>query len=373
MKRRLLKLSIVFLAGIAILVVGAGIYMQQPKFGALPKGEYLEKMKKSPNYVDGQFVNLTPTPQFREGITTFSATFSFLFKEKIRPAPVQPVPTVKTNLLELDKQKDIVIWLGHSSYYMQIGGKSLLVDPVLSESAAPLAFLNRAFAGANPYNLEDIPEIDYLLITHDHWDHLDYPTVTALKEKTKNVFCPLGVAGYLEQWGFAREIIYEGDWFDMFEPEQNFSVTILPARHFSGRTLERNKTLWAGYAIITPGRKIFISGDGGYSEHFKQIGDSFNGFDLAILENGQYDERWPYVHMTPEQAAQAAEDLQAKTVLPAHAGKFSIANHPWDEPFERIAKACQGKPFKLLTPMIGQPVELGNEQQSFSHWWEDIK
>lgn len=373
MQKKFKKIVLPLAAGLAGTVMIAGLYLQQPKFGNTPKGAYLEKMKKSPNYIGGKFVNLVPTPQFREGTTMFSATSSFVFSEKTRPAPAQSVPTVKTDLLALPVKKDIAVWLGHSSYYLQIAGKRILVDPVLSSSAAPLPFLNRSFEGADIYAPEDFPDIDYLLITHDHWDHLDYPTVMALKSKIKKIISPLGVGGYFEQWGFARDIIHEGDWYDSFQLDKDFSVTIAPARHFSGRLFERNKTLWSGYAIITPGRKVFISGDGGYAGHFKEFGDKFSGFDLAIIENGQYDARWPYIHMMPEEAAQACEDVQTKAALPAHAGKFSIANHAWDEPFERIDRASKTKQFRLLTPKIGELIDLEDENQHFDKWWQQIK
>lgn len=218
-----------------------------------------------------------------------------------------------------------------------------------------------------------MPEIDYLLITHDHWDHLDYPTISALKPKIKQVICGLGVGAYFEQWGFASGLIHEADWFTSLDLENDFTVHVLPARHYSGRMLTRNKTLWSSLALATPERQIFFSGDSGYGPHFKQIGEGFNGFDLVILDSGQYDKNWPYVHMTPEEAVQAAEDLRGKALLPAHVGKFSIANHPWDDPFQRIAAASQNKNYRLFTPMIGEPVELANEQHVFSPWWEGVK
>ncbi|MCX7781999.1 MAG: MBL fold metallo-hydrolase, partial [Negativicutes bacterium] len=174
--------------------------------------------------------------------------------------PTTSIPTVKTDLKTLDKDKDIVVWLGHSSYFMQLGGKRILIDPVFSPSAAPVSFANKAFDGTNPYTAEDMPEIDYLLISHDHWDHLDYPTVTALKPKIKNVICGLGVGSYFEQWGFDTKHILEADWFTALELENDFTIHVLPARHFSGRLFSRNKTLWTGFALATPERRIFYSG-----------------------------------------------------------------------------------------------------------------
>jgi L-ascorbate metabolism protein UlaG (beta-lactamase superfamily) len=254
-----------------------------------------------------------------------------------------------------------------------LGGKRILIDPVFSSSAAPVSFANKAFAGTNLYTAEDMPEIDYLLISHDHWDHLDYPTIIAMQPKIKNVICGLGVGAYFEQWGFEERRIHEADWFTTLEMERDFVVHVLPARHFSGRLLIRNKTLWTAFALITPNRRIFYSGDGGYGPHIKKIGEMLHGFDVAIMENGQYDKQWPYIHMMPEEVAQAAEELNAKALLPGHSGKFAIANHSWDEPFKRITDASRNKNYRLLTPIIGEPVDLENQQQIFSRWWENVK
>ncbi|VBB08607.1 metallo-beta-lactamase [Lucifera butyrica] len=363
---------IVLLISLVIGSLGIGLYLQQPKFGKLPDGPYLERIKSSPNYVDGQFQNLVPTPRLAEETSSASMLWHFLFAKKARLAPTEDIPSVKTDLLALDQSQDVVISLGHSSYFVQLGGKRMLIDPVFSHYAAPVSFANRAFAGTNPYTADDMPEIDYLIISHDHWDHLDYPTSITLKPKVKYVVCPLGVGAYFEQWGFEEKRIQEADWFNAVEIEKDLTIYVLPARHFSGRLLTENKTLWAGFALVTPERRIFYSGDGGYGPHFKKIGEMFSGFDLAIMENGQYDKRWPYIHMMPEEVSQAAEEVGAKVVLPAHSGKFSLANHAWDEPLKRITLASQNRKYRLITPKIGEKVEIENQQQIFSHWWEGI-
>lgn len=373
MKRWVGKMLLALLISLIVIFFGIGLYIQQPKFGTLPQGARLEKIQGSPNYVDGKFQNLIPTPQFSEGNSTASIWWYFLFEEKERLRPTASIPSKKTDLKALDKGRDVVVWLGHSSYFLQLGGKRVLIDPVLSSYAAPVSFVNKAFAGTNEYAAEDMPEIDYLLISHDHWDHLDYPTIIALKPKVKNVVCGLGVGSYFEEWGFDTKLIHEADWFTALEFENNFIVHVLPSRHFSGRLLRRNKTLWNGFAVVTPERRVFYSGDGGYGPHFKKIGEMLGGFDLAIMENGQYDKNWPYIHMLPEEAARAAEDLKAKALLPGHSGKFAIANHPWDEPFKRITEASRSKQYALYTPMIGEPVELEKPPQQFSRWWEKVE
>jgi len=372
MKAWFKKMLAVSLMGLVALPVGTLFYLQQPKFGKAPGGVRLERIEESPNYVGGKFQNLVPTPQI-VGESRSSIWLKFLFSQKEHPVPIDSIPSVKTNLKTLEKDKDAVVWLGHSSYFMQFGGKRILIDPVFSSSAAPVEFANRAFAGTSLYSAADIPEIDYLLISHDHWDHLDYPTVMSLKPKIKNVVCGLGVGAYFEQWGFAKEIVREADWFDSLEMDKDFVIHVLPARHFSGRLLTPNKTLWTSFALETQNKRIFYSGDGGYGPHFKEISEMFDGFDLAIMENGQYDKNWPYIHMMPEEVALASEELNAKALLPGHSGKFSIANHSWDDPFKRITEASTDKHYRLLTPIIGEPVELENKQQTFSHWWEGLR
>lgn len=358
---------------IGLLALGIGLYLQQPKFGALPEGERLEEIRSSPHYINGQFENLVPTPQIIGGGNFVSASWNYLFTKKERTAPMNAIPSIKTDLVQLDKNKDVVIWLGHSSYFIQLEGKTILVDPVFSPSAAPIPYVNKAFDGTNPYTATDMPAIDYLLITHDHWDHLDYPTIASLQPKIKNVISGLGVGAYFAQWGFTNAQIQEADWNTSLKLENDITVHVLPARHYSSRLLTKNKTLWAGFALTTPRQRIFISGDSGYGPHFKEIGERFDGFDLVLLDSGQYNPNWPYIHMNPEEAAKAAVDLNAKAFLPAHIGKFSLAYHPWDEPYQRVTEASLNKNYRLLTPIIGDAVDLENRTQHFPRWWEAVQ
>jgi L-ascorbate metabolism protein UlaG (beta-lactamase superfamily) len=361
------------LAAVVVVIASGYAYLQHPKFGRLPAADRLQLIEASPNYADGQFRNRVSTPMFADGTSFISVLVGNLFQERRGLTPPVRLPSVKTDLNSLDRAVDTVVWLGHSSYFVQLGGRRILVDPVFSPAAAPLPSANKAFDGTNGYGAEDMPELDYLLITHDHWDHLDYPSVRALEPKTRHVVAGLGVGAHFEHWGYPREKIREADWFDVVQPEPGFAIHVLPARHYSGRLLTRNRTLWGAYALETAGRRIFISGDTGYGPHIAEIGRRFGGFDLAVLDLGQYDSRWPYIHMTPEEAARAAEELGAKALLPAHVGKFSLARHSWDEPFRRIVAASEAKPFRLLTPRIGDPVRIGNESQRFAYWWETLE
>ena len=184
---------------------------------------------------------------------------------------------------------------------------------------------------------------------------------------------PLGVGVYFEQWGYAQDKVREGDWYDKLAIDNNFAVHLTPARHYSGRALTRNKTLWAGFVLESGQRRILLGGDSGYGPHFKELGQRFGSFDLVALDMGQYDPRWPYIHMTPQEASQATQDLNAKALLPAHVGRFSLARHSWNEPFERILAESQGKPYRLATPRIGEALHLDRTEQRFSTWWRAVK
>lgn len=351
------------------LAVGACVFVNQPQFGQQSAESNLESIANSPNYYDGEFHNLTPTSVLSDDSSTFSILMSNLFSSPVRLRPETPVPTIETALKKMDKNADQVLWLGHSSCFVQLEGETILIDPVFSDYASPLPFINKAFEGTNIYTADDMPEIDYLLITHDHWDHLDYPTVMALKSKVKHVICPLGVGAHFEKWGYAREKIQESDWYNRIKLAEELIIHVLPARHYSGRMATKNQTLWAGFTLETGKRRLFFSGDSGYGPHFAEIGRKFAGFDLVFLDCGQYDKRWAYIHMNPEEAVRAAKDLQAKALLPAHVGKFTIARHPWDEPFIRITEASKRGNIRLLTPRIGEQIFLDKIQTEMSQWW----
>jgi L-ascorbate metabolism protein UlaG (beta-lactamase superfamily) len=256
---------------------------------------------------------------------------------------------------------------------MKINGKKFLVDPVLSGSVSPIYFTTRAFKGTDPYTVADIPSIDYLIITHDHWDHLDYRTLLNLKLKVNNIITPLGVGNDFIHWGFSKFIITETDWGDRTNLGEGFTLHTTPARHFSGRAFIRNQTLWASYVLETPTMKLFIGGDGGYDTHFKDIGERFGSFDLAILEDGQYNKNWKYIHMSPNEVLQAAKDLNAKRLIPVHNSKFTLSIHPWFEPLELITRLNTKVGMNLVTPRIGEQVNLTDQTQVFKEWWKDVR
>ncbi|MDD2700808.1 MAG: MBL fold metallo-hydrolase [Sideroxydans sp.] len=357
---------------VVALALGIWAYLQHPKFGKLPEGERLAVLERSPHYAEGVFSNLVATPMFADDRNFMSVLLSNVSNRASNLRPNIALPAIKTDLKALDARRDTMVWLGHSSFFVVFAGKRILIDPVFSPYAAPVSFSTRAFEGTSIYTADDMPEIDVLLITHDHWDHLDYASVTALMPKVKRVFVPLGVGAYLEYWGYAKDKIAEADWYDKLELEHGVAIHAIPSRHYSGRTLNRNRTLWAGFVLESATRRILFGSDSGYGPHYAELGQRFGSFDLVALDMGQYDANWPYIHMTPEEASQAAVDLNARTLLPAHIGRFSIANHAWDEPFERIVAASGGKPYRLATPRIGEPVMLDQKEQQFSSWWSEV-
>jgi L-ascorbate metabolism protein UlaG (beta-lactamase superfamily) len=357
---------------VIVLALYLPIFLRLPKFGKLPSGERLLKIKASSNFRNGSFQNQSITPDLTEGASYFSVLKKFLFEKKERAKPVDKIPSLKTDLLNLDINKDVLVWFGHSSYFMQVDGKRILVDPVLSGGASPVSFSTKAFKGTDVYTTEDIPVIDFLFISHDHWDHMDYETLLKLKPKIKTIICGLGTGEHLEYWGYSKNSIIERDWNEEIILDDGFVVNTVPARHFSGRGLKRNQSLWASFVLQTPTMKIFIGGDSGYDKHFAAIGKTFGPFDLVILENGQYDKSWKYIHMMPEEVLKAAKELNAKKLLAVHSSKFAIANHAWDEPLSRITELNKNFDIPLITPMIGEEVDLKDDSQVFTEWWKGI-
>ncbi|WP_374460261.1 MBL fold metallo-hydrolase [Chryseobacterium taeanense] len=347
------------------------IITSQEVFGSEAKGERLLKMQRSANFKNQQFHNLTYTPAIAEGFSMPKVMFNFLFGKKdplIKPS--DKIPSVYTDLKSLPKDQDVFIWLGHSSYYIQTDGISFLIDPVLSSYGSPFRFFNKAFSGADIFKPEDIPAIDYLVITHDHYDHLDYPTVKAIKDRVAKVILPLGVGAHLERWGFDVDQLMEEDWGAEVNLKNNSKIIFTPARHFSGRKMKRNVTLWTSYILETPTKKIFLGGDSGYDTHFKMIGEKYGPFDFAIMENGQYNEAWKYIHALPEDVIQASIDVRAKNIIPVHSSKFALALHPWNEPLQQVTNLAKNKDLHILTPMIGEPVDLNSSSYHFGNWWE---
>lgn len=336
-------------------------------FGKNPSGSRLQRIEQSPNYRNGQFQNVEQTAVMAD------VSFVKILKEYFsKPSSVQPLgelPTTKVNLMTLDDAKPVIVWLGHSSYYFSFKGFRMLVDPVLSGNASPFSGIGKAFKGSDVYSVEDFPQLDVLLITHDHYDHLDYKTVLKLIPRVKRFVTALGVGSHLEYWGIESKKITELDWWEIVNINSEIKLSAAPSRHFSGRLFKRAKTLWASFVLEIYDQKIYLGGDSGYGKHFKMIGEKYSGFDLAILDSGQYGKGWPLIHMIPEETVQAGRDLNASVVLPVHWSKFVLSVHPWNEPIKRFVQAAEQAEFKTVTPMIGQPLWY-QESAAVPAWWE---
>ena len=358
------------LTGIIVLFVIVAVTLfiiRLPVFGRLPQGERRARILADPHCIKGSFENLSPTPVKPDDVSYFTIIRSILKKNK-SSTPDHVLPSVKPDFSSA-RTGTKIIWFGHSSYYLQAAGLKILVDPVFSKTTSPFSFVgNTNYPGMDFVHAADFPELDVVLLTHDHYDHLDYPTILKLKSKTRVFITSLGVGSHLERWGIPKTSIRELAWNEKMMLKEGVSIRALTARHFSGRLFKRNKTLWSSFILRTPTRRIYLGGDSGYDSHFAEIGDKYGPFDLAVLECGQYNAYWPYIHMFPEQTVQAAMDLHARVLLPVHWGKFTLAQHDWDEPIERAMAASKGADVQLTTPLPGQSVWLQDELP-VSTWW----
>jgi len=360
---KIMWVLVIVVFALAAIVAGG---LAHPAFGVY-RHVSKEKIERSPNYYDGMFQNQEPTPQFTgkgsrktaaEPLKVESRKTASLKEGRV---PKKPIEAVKTDLKALPTDSDWLVWFGHSSYLFCLNGKRFLVDPVLKPEF-PSSLMLKAFPGTDIYRPEDLPTIDVLIVTHEHWDHMDYATLRDIRTKVQTVVCPLGIADYLRYWGYSDEQIIEMDWYDNSQLSiinSQLSITCLPSRHFSNRLLgARNQTLWASFLIEAGGRKVYIGGDGGYDKRFREIRERFGKIDLAFLENGQYNENWRYIHTTPEGLEQAMLDLQAEQYFTVHHDKFALAMHPWQEPENNARTIATKHHIRLLDAKIGEKVDF---------------
>ncbi|AHJ98787.1 MBL fold metallo-hydrolase [Hymenobacter swuensis] len=372
--RRLVKLTgrlaLVLLA--VLVVAGVAFANLSPELGGKPTKAERAAYARTGRYVDGEFRNLEPT-EVMTGGSTFSVLWSFLFTKVPNAAPAAPLPTQPLDSLSITrKTPDLVrvTWFGHSASLVEIGGKNILFDPMLSVKMGPLSWVTpKRYNPSLAITAEQLPAIDAVLISHDHYDHLDYQTILRLKDKVAHFYVPLGVGAHLRAWGVEASRVQELNWQDSVQLP-SLTIVSTPARHFSGRGLtNRNSTSWSSWVLKTPTHRVFYSGDGGYGQHFRAIGQQHGPFDLALLECGQYDANWAQIHMLPEQSVQAALDVRARTMLPVHWGAFTEAHHAWNEPVRRATAAAALHQLPITTPELGQPITLGQPLPQL-RWWE---
>lgn len=365
-KRKLMKIMLYLLMLIVVLGVGILLFTNiYPTFGSNPSKEQKEVYETFANYEDGKFIN---QPSELPASNAMSESDS----ASDETSPTGQIPVFGIDWDQIYDKKDSLTWLGHSAFILSLDNKKILIDPMLGPAASPVSFIGpKRYSDDFLDAVEEMPPIDAVFITHDHYDHLDYQSIKQLKSKVTHFFVPYGVGNHLMKWGVEKDKITEMNWWDETE-FQGLMIALTPAKHFSGRgILNRNSTLWGGWVIVGNQNRFYTSGDGGYDAHFKEIGNKYGPFDIALIEGSQYDSRWPDSHMQPEESVQANIDLRSENMLLMHWGAFTLARHSWSEPIERAVKEAEAKDVELLTPQIGYTLQL-NESLTIpvAGWWK---
>ncbi|QOR68724.1 MBL fold metallo-hydrolase [Cytobacillus suaedae] len=341
-----------------------------PVFGGTLRDEEKEFYSTFTNYVNGRFVNKSDLNMKMSPATIMTLIRDGLVGKEERK-PKKPLPVLFNN--KKITGEDSLTWFGHSTFLLTVDRKQILVDPMFGQTASPVSFLgSKRYSNEVLAIIEKLPPIDAVFITHDHYDHLDYPSILRLKEKVGHYFVPYGVGSHLLRWGVQKDKIREFNWWDELLWSE-ITLSFVPSQHFSGRGItNRDSTLWGGWVILGKSSRIYVSGDGGYGPHFKQIGDEYGPFDLTIVEGGQYDPRWSSVHMQPEESVQAHLDVRGRNMLLSHWGAFTLAHHGWKEPIERASVEAEAKGVKLITPKLGETVHIQSKMaNSTLPWWRE--
>ncbi|WNO71082.1 MBL fold metallo-hydrolase [Streptomyces sp. AM8-1-1] len=346
-------------------------------FGADPAGERMERIRRSPNFSDGTFQNPVGARTRPSGGSMVEFAKIYFQKEaRARRSPVGQVPLHATTLKDLEHPPVSglrLTWVGHSSVLAEIDGRRVLFDPVWGNRCSPFAFAGPKRLHPVPLPIASLGPVDVVVISHDHYDHLDMPSIKALASTDTAFAVPLGVGAHLERWGVPADRLRELDWNETTEVA-GIRLTATPARHFCGRGIRNQQhTLWASWAVAGPEHRIYHSGDTGYFPGFKDIGAEHGPFDATMIQIGAYSEYWPDIHMTPAEGMRAHLDLQggepSGVMLPIHWGTFNLAPHPWAEPGEGTAAAAAEAGARLALPRPGEPFEPTTENVPDEPWW----
>ncbi|MBR1715813.1 MAG: MBL fold metallo-hydrolase [Treponema sp.] len=291
--------------------------------------------------------------------------------------PKTALPVMKPSFSATPSENDFTItWFGHSSLLVQVAGKNILLDPVFSEKLSPVSWIGISRFTPCPVTVSDLPEIDLMILSHDHYDHLDYKVMKEISAKVKRVIVPLGVEAHLRKWKFDMDKVENLAWWEESVGEDGLTVACTPAQHFSGRWLTgRNQTLWASWVLKAGGKQIFYNGDSGFSSHYERIHEKYGDFDFALMECGQYNKRWASIHSFPEEGGDAMKILGARLAMPIHWGAFVLARHAWDDSVERFSRHAEETGLNFITPKIGETVDLTKEDlsQFQEKWWREIE
>jgi L-ascorbate metabolism protein UlaG (beta-lactamase superfamily) len=374
MIKKLLKLIKRIMIGIlsivgVITLVGVTFINISPQFGAGAKDQSLERIRKSPNFLNGAFKNQEKTTQN----TGFKwSTIPKFFTDGNNKVPYKELPVEKLSksYFENEPIQPRITWFGHSTVFVELEGMNIFIDPMMGDVPSPHPLLgSKRFQKELPISIDSLPNIDVVLISHDHYDHLDYGSIVKLKNKVEKFYVPLGIKAHLTNWGVNPNKINEFDWWESIN-YNGVEFVSTPARHFSGRGVtNRNSTLWCSWVVKSGYSSIFFSGDSGYGKHFKEIGDKYGPFDFSMMECGQYNEQWAQIHMMPEQTIQATIDIKSKLMMPIHWGAFKLSLHSWDDPILRASRKANELNVKITTPKIGESITLNTGNFPIDSWW----
>ena len=374
LRRVLIALGVLVVIILLVLVASTGWL---DALGARATGHRLARIQRSPNYRNGSFQNPEPTDLgLRGGTGNMLKRWFFGGEVRVPPGPI-PIVTLTRAAFEKPPASGLrATWLGHSTVLVEIDGGRVLFDPVWARRASPSSLVGPKRFHAPPSPLDQLPPLDAIVASHDHYDHLDRGVIKALVRDTAQsrarFIVPLGVGAHLEKWGVAPERITELDWFESTNVGA-LTLTATPARHFSGRSLgDRNHTLWASFAVTGPTHRVFHSGDTGPFGGFEKIGADHGPFDLTLIKIGAYGYNWPDIHLTPEQAVEAHVRLRGKLLLPIHWGTFNLAYHAWDEPAERVVAAATANGTQLVVPRPGESIEPSSAP-AVQPWWRNVR
>ncbi len=341
-----------------------------PQFGGSVIAAYRQKYARSPQWDGEKFVNQQET-----SVDIDLLKVPELIRENIQyhqaHTPDAPLPVVPFDRQAWAQSKSgfQFIWYGHAACLMRLDGQNFLIDPMFGPDASPVGPVHTQRFSKNTLDiLEELPELQAIFLTHDHYDHLDYQSILRLKGKTAHFYVALGVKRHLLRWGIAEGRITEFDWWEAGRLG-NIDFTFTPSRHFSGRSInDRAKCMWGGWAFHTPNHRIYWSGDGGYGPHCKEVGERLGPFDWAFVECGQYYKLWTQVHQLPEEAVKAVKDARAKIGLPVHWGAFKLAPHHWKERAERFCRAAAEQEVEFAVPRLGA-IYTTEDKLPQEHWW----
>ena len=364
-KRYAKLLSLLILGFVISILVSGTLFVNLSQQVGGEAGTY-----DSPNYRDEKFQNLIPTSISAQNSSFFSNLADYMVDDSQR-SPKTVLPTKKFQLEPLVSDEISITWFGHSTLLIRSQNVTILTDPIFGEqNTDPLFFGPTPFSFEHRYALNNLPPIDYVLISHDHYDHLDMATIKDLKDS--KFYVPLGVKSHLLRWGLAEENIQEFDWYEETKISDHLDIALTPAQHFSGRSLfDGDATLWGSWVINLNNQSLFFSGDSGYTEEFVEIGERYGPFDIAFLESGQYNLAWQDIHMFPAEVVQAGIDLNASIILPIHNSKYELSLHPWKEPLEKVSAEGERRNLSVATPMIGETFILGDSIPNDA-WWTNV-